>query len=111
MTAGAWLRAGARELISAMIKLQSQSTSNPTSIAQYAARSADRPDGHRPAMLRNATYITREIASSPDFAQSRSHLRGAGGAFYAFPSVAEHSSHGPITHSKQPLVAEAHSLP
>jgi len=77
-------------LIQAMIKIQSQSTSNPTSIAQYAALEAMRgPMDSVPVMLAEYAKRRKRIVEG---------LRGIsgvtcewpGGAFYAFPNVSEH---------------------
>ena len=77
-------------LISAMIKLQSQSTSNPTSIAQYAALEA---------LTGSMDSVTAMLA---EYARRRNRIVSGlraipgvrcvepGGAFYAFPSVAAH---------------------
>jgi aspartate aminotransferase len=81
-------------IISAMIKVQSQSTSNPTSIAQYAALEAlTGPMDTVAAML--AEYARRR-------ARIVSGLRAIpgvtcvepGGAFYAFPNFSAHLGNG-----------------
>jgi len=78
------------ELVSAMVKMQSQSTSNPTSIAQYAALAA---------LTGPMTSVASMLA---EYARRRDHIVAGlraipgvtctepGGAFYAFPSVAKH---------------------
>jgi aspartate aminotransferase len=78
------------QLISSMIKLQSQSTSNPTSIAQYAALEAlTGPMDTVAAMLaeysRRRDRIVAGLRAIPGVTCVE-----PGGAFYAFPSVAEH---------------------
>lgn len=81
-------------LISAMIKLQSQSTSNPTSIAQYAALEA------LTGSMDTVTAMLAEYSRRRD--RIVSGLRAIpgvtcvepGGAFYAFPSVAAHLGNG-----------------
>ena len=90
-------------LIQASIKLQSQSTSNPTSIAQYAALEAMRGSMDSvPVML--AEYARRRTPH-------RGGLRAIpgvtcedpGGAFYAFPNISAHSpdpAHSPNTAPK-----------
>jgi len=81
-------------LISAMIKTQSQSTSNPTSIAQYAALEAlTGPMDTVAAMLaeysRRRDRIVAGLRAIPGVTCVE-----PGGAFYAFPSVAEHLRDG-----------------
>jgi len=74
-------------LIAAMIKLQSQSTSNPTSIAQYAATAAmTGPMDSVPVML--AEYARRReriVAGLRAIAGVRCTVPA--GAFYVFPDV------------------------
>jgi aspartate aminotransferase len=86
---------GPEALIQALIKLQSQSTSNPTSIAQYAALEAMRgPMDSVPVML--AEYARRRKRMVEG-------LRGIpgvtcewpGGAFYAFPNISAHLASAP----------------
>ena len=78
---------GPKDLVRACSKIQSQSTSNPCSVAQYAALEAlTGPQDHVPVMT--ASYQKRR-----DYIVGR--LRGIegiscgmpGGAFYAFPNV------------------------
>jgi aspartate aminotransferase len=81
-------------LISAMIKIQSQSTSNPTSIAQYAALEAlTGPMDTVATMLaeysRRRTRIISGLRAIPGVTCVE-----PGGAFYAFPSVAAHLGNG-----------------
>jgi aspartate aminotransferase len=78
------------ELIQAMLKVQSQSTSNPTSIAQYAALEAMRGSMDTvPPML--AEYMKRRkrivegLRAIPGIT-----CEWPGGAFYAFPNVSAH---------------------
>ena len=77
-------------LIQAIIKIQSQSTSNPTSIAQYAALEAMRGSMDTvPVML--AEYARRRKR----IVQGLREIDGVtcewpGGAFYAFPNVSAH---------------------
>jgi aspartate aminotransferase len=82
------------QLISAMIKVQSQSTSNPTSVAQYAALEAlTGPMDTVTAMLaeysRRRDRIVAGLRAIPGVTCVE-----PGGAFYAFPSVAEHLRDG-----------------
>jgi len=77
-------------LIAAMTKLQSQSTSNPTSIAQYAALAAMRgPMDSVPAMLaeyaRRRERIVAGLRAIPGVTCTAPQ-----GAFYVFPNVSAH---------------------
>jgi aspartate aminotransferase len=81
-------------LISAMIKMQSQSTSNATSIAQYAALEAlTGPMDSVAAMLaeytRRRDRIVAGLRAIPGVTCTEPD-----GAFYAFPSVAAHLRNG-----------------
>lgn len=77
-------------LLQATIKVQSQSTSNPTSIAQYAALEAMRgPMDSVPAMLAEYAQRRKRIV------EGLREIDGVtcewpGGAFYAFPNVSAH---------------------
>ena len=77
-------------LIQAMVKIQSQSTSNPTSIAQYAALEAMRGSMESvPVMLAEYTKRRKRIV------EGLREIDGVtcewpGGAFYAFPNVSAH---------------------
>src|SRR5260370_7664065 len=82
------------ELIQALTKLQSQSTSNPTSIAQYAALEAMRGSMESvPAMLaeydRRRKRIVQGLNAIPGV---KCEMPGA--AFYAFPNLSAHPSNG-----------------
>ena len=84
------MRSRPKPLIAAMIKLQSQSTSNPTSIAQYAALEAlTGPMDTVPAMLaeyaRRRDRIVAGLRAIPGVTCVE-----PGGAFYAFPNVSAH---------------------
>jgi aspartate aminotransferase len=81
-------------LIEAMVKLQSQSTSNPNSVAQQAALEAMRgPMDSVPAMLaeytRRRARIVEGLRAIPGVTCTE-----PGGAFYAFPNVASHLANG-----------------
>jgi aspartate aminotransferase len=81
-------------LISAMIKLQSQSTSNPTSIAQYAALEAlTGPMDMVATMLaeysRRRDRIVAGLRAIPGVTCTE-----PGGAFYAYPGVAANMRNG-----------------
>ena len=85
---------GPAELIQALIKLQSQSTSNPTSIAQYAALEAmTGPMDSVPAMLaeyaKRRKRIVEGLRAIPGVT-----CEMPGGAFYAFPNVSAHLANG-----------------
>lgn len=79
--------AGPAKIIAAMKKVQSQSTSNPTSIAQYAAQAA--LDGDQTcikemikAYKERHDYLVAELQKIPGFKCIPSD-----GTFYTFPSV------------------------
>lgn len=77
-------------LIQAIIKVQSQSTSNPTSIAQYAALEAMRGSMDTvPPMLaeyaKRRKRIVEGLRAIPGI-----ECEWPGGAFYAFPNVSAH---------------------
>ncbi|MBW1740827.1 MAG: pyridoxal phosphate-dependent aminotransferase [Deltaproteobacteria bacterium] len=78
--------AGAREIIAGMTKIQSQSTSNPNSIAQRAAVSAlNGPQNSIQAMVQafdeRRKYLVQRLNAMPGV-----HCNVPGGAFYAFPN-------------------------
>jgi aspartate aminotransferase len=82
------------DLVQALIKLQSQSTSNPTSIAQYAALEAmTGPMDSVPAMLaeyaKRRKRIVEGLRAIPGVT-----CEMPGGAFYAFPNVSAHLANG-----------------
>jgi aspartate aminotransferase len=77
-------------LVQAIIKIQSQSTSNPTSIAQYAALEAMRGSMDSvPVMLaeygKRRKCIVEGLREIPGVA-----CEWPGGAFYAFPNISAH---------------------
>ena len=81
-------------LISAMIKLQSQSTSNPTSFAQYGALEAlTGPMDTVAVMLAEYSRRRDRIVSGLRAIPGITCIE-PGGAFYAFPSVAAHLGNG-----------------
>ncbi len=85
---------GPEALIQALIKLQSQSTSNATSIAQYAALAAMRGSMETvPVMLaeyeRRRKRIVEGLRAIPGVT-----CEWPGGAFYAFPDISAHLSNG-----------------
>jgi aspartate aminotransferase len=76
-----------KEVIGAMIKLQSQSTSNSTSISQYAALAAltgpmDSVESMRREYERRRDVVMECLAAIPGVTCARPE-----GAFYAFPNV------------------------
>ena len=83
------------EIVTATIKLQSQSTSNPTSIAQYAALAAmTGPMDSVPQML--AEYTTRRRRIVDGLNKIPGITCGEpGGAFYVFPDVSARLGSGP----------------
>jgi aspartate aminotransferase len=83
---------GPAPLIQALIKLQSQSTSNPTSIAQYAALAAMTGTMDTvPVMLAQYAKRRKRIVEGLN-AIPGVKCGQPGGAFYAFPDVSAHLS-------------------
>jgi aspartate aminotransferase len=83
------------EIITATVKLQSQSTSNPTSIAQYAALAAmTGPMDTVPAMLAEYAKRRRRIVDGLN-AIPGIKCGEPGGAFYVFPNVSARLGTGP----------------
>ena len=85
---------GPEALIQALIKLQSQSTSNATSIAQYAALEAMRGTMETvPLMLaeyeKRRKRIVEGLRAIPGIT-----CEWPGGAFYAFPDISAHLTNG-----------------
>jgi len=79
-------------LVQALIKLQSQSTSNPTSIAQYAALAAMTGTMDTvPVMLAEYAKRRKRIVEGLN-AIPGVKCAQPGGAFYAFPDVSAHLS-------------------
>lgn len=86
-------------LIQASIKLQSQSTSNPTSIAQYAALEAMTGSMDSvPVMLAEYARRRRRIVDGLRAIPGVT-CEEPGGAFYAFPNVAAHLANGKSGHA------------
>ncbi|MFZ5774856.1 MAG: pyridoxal phosphate-dependent aminotransferase [Thermodesulfobacteriota bacterium] len=82
--------AGPKHIIAAMNKIQSQSTSNPTSIAQKAALAAVAGPQDFPTMMRDAfvprlDFIMDALRAMPNVTCVRPK-----GAFYVFPNVSEY---------------------
>jgi len=81
-------------LIQAIVKIQSQSTSNPTSIAQYAALEAMRGTMDTvPPMLAEYTKRRKRIVEGLR-AISGVSCEWPAGAFYAFPNISAHLGEG-----------------
>jgi aspartate aminotransferase len=81
---------GPEALVQAIIKVQSQSTSNPTSIAQYAALAAmiGTMDTVPPMLAEYAKRRKRIVEGLREI--SGVACEWPGGAFYAFPNVSAH---------------------
>jgi aspartate aminotransferase len=83
-----------KPLIDAMIKIQSQSTSNPTSIAQYAGLAAlTGPMDSVPVMLAEYARRRARILAGLNAIPGVSCTEPSG-AFYAFPDVSARLSNG-----------------
>ncbi|HKV25145.1 MAG TPA: pyridoxal phosphate-dependent aminotransferase [Candidatus Acidoferrum sp.] len=94
------------ELVAAVTKLQSQSTSNPTSIAQYAALAAmTGPMDSVPVMLAEYARRRKRIIEGLN-AIPGVKCEMPGGAFYAFPNVTEHLANGSASHAMAKSSAE-----
>jgi len=99
-----------KSLIDAMMKLQSHTTSNPTSISQKAATEALRgPQDSIPIMLaeyrKRRDYVVKRLRAIPGV-----HIAEPKGAFYAYPNIAAGFRNG-ITSAIQfseRLLADAH---
>jgi len=91
---------GPEALIQALTKLQSQSTSNATSIAQYAALEAMRGTMETvPVMLAEYEKRRNRIVEGLR-AIAGITCEWPGGAFYAFPNVSAHLGEGGHAHAK-----------
>jgi aspartate aminotransferase len=81
-------------LIQAVVKIQSQSTSNPSSIAQYAALEAMRGTMDTvPPMLAEYSKRRRRIVEGLRAIPGIT-CEWPGGAFYAFPNISSHLGEG-----------------
>ncbi len=76
---------GPREVISAMSKLQSQSTSNPNSFAQYGALEALRLSDETIGSMRDTFRRRRDLMVQGLRSIDRVSCACPGGAFYVFP--------------------------
>jgi len=98
-------------IIGAMLKLQSHSTSNPTSIAQKAALEAMRgPQNSVPAMLaeyrRRRDFVIARLRRIPGVS-----IAMPKGAFYAYPNISVAFGSGRVNNSMEfssELLAKAH---
>ena len=79
--------AGPAELIAAMTKIQSQSTSNPTAIAQAAAVAALNGDQHSVAEMRTAFEQRHALMVNALNQIPGVNCAAAGGTFYLFPCM------------------------
>jgi aspartate aminotransferase len=98
------------KLVQAVIKLQSQSTSNPASIAQHAALEAMRgPMDSVPVMLaeyaKRRKRIVEGLRAIPGVT-----CEMPGGAFYAFPNVGAHLASGKSSQALAKDTAELATL-
>src|SRR5678815_3598274 len=85
---------GPRDLIAAVQKIQSHSTSNPTSISQKAAFEALTGPQDSVAMMlgeyaRRRDFVVERLNSIPGI-----HCTRPGGAFYAYPNISSAFSRG-----------------
>ncbi|MBV8073769.1 MAG: pyridoxal phosphate-dependent aminotransferase, partial [Acidobacteriaceae bacterium] len=98
-------------IISAMLKLQSHSTSNPTSISQKAALEAMRgPQDSVPVMLaeyrRRRDFVIDRLLAIPGVS-----IVTPKGAFYAYPNISVAYASGRVTNSLEfatELLAKSH---
>jgi aspartate aminotransferase len=79
---------GASDVIAAAGKIQSQSTSNPTSIAQWAALEALRGPQDTVAIMMREFHKRRDVIVDRLNAIPGIHCLKPAGAFYVFPNVA-----------------------
>ncbi|NOY78998.1 MAG: pyridoxal phosphate-dependent aminotransferase [Calditrichaeota bacterium] len=82
--------AGPREIISAMIKIQGHSTSNPNTIAQWASVAALSHDAKEVRDMvaefqKRRDYVYRRLSQMPGI-----HCRKPEGTFYIFPKVSDY---------------------
>lgn len=85
-----YLASADKELVAAMGRLQDQSTSNPTSIAQKAAVAALNGPDTAVEQMRSAFEERRNIIVERLNAIPGVTCRVPGGAFYAFPDISAH---------------------
>lgn len=82
--------AGPRALIGAMNKVQDQSTSGPTTCAQFGALAALTGPQEPVEQMRQAFSARRDVIVAGLNAIPGVECPNPGGAFYAFPSIASH---------------------
>jgi aspartate aminotransferase len=85
---------GPKDLIAAVQKIQSHSTSNPTSVSQKAALEAligpqDSVDRMLAEYARRRDFVVRRLNAIPGI-----HCTPPGGAFYAYPNISSAFSRG-----------------
>jgi aspartate aminotransferase len=85
---------GPRELIAAVQKIQSHSTSNPTSISQKAALEALTGPQDSVAMMLSEYALRRDFVVQRLNAIPGIHCTLPGGAFYAYPNISSAFSRG-----------------
>ena len=90
---------GDKGIISAIGKIQSQSTSNPSSIAQYAALEAITGNQESVEKMRNAFKKRREIAVDKLNEIEGLKCLNPDGAFYLFPDISEFIKKSPYKNS------------
>jgi len=101
---------GPKAVVSAMMKLQSHSTSNPTSVAQKAAIEAlNGSQDSVPVMLaeyrKRRDYVIERLRAIPGV-----RIAEPKGAFYAYPNISVAFGRGIMSamHFAEKLLAEAH---
>jgi aspartate aminotransferase len=98
--------AGPAPIVSAMNRLQSQSTSNPTSISQKAAVAALKGGDECIKKMTKAFQERRDYIVDRLNAIPKVHVRKPEGAFYVFPNIAKFGIDS--TRLAQRLLEEAH---
>lgn len=89
--------AGPRDIIDGMAKVQSHSTSNPTSIAQWAGLAALQSAGDDVERMRQEFEVRRDLIMRRLGAIPGIACIPPDGAFYAFPNVSAYFSGGRIS--------------
>lgn len=98
--------AGPQPLIAAMNNAQSQSTSNPNSIAQVAAQAALEGDQQCVRDMCKAYHERHEIVCAELNKVPGVHCLPADGAFYAFPSVQKLLDNNPSLNNSDVALAD-----
>jgi aspartate aminotransferase len=99
---------GPRDIISAMSKLQSQSTSNPTSFAQYGALEALRLSDEAVGSMRDTFRRRRDLMVDGLRSIEKVACARPGGAFYVFPDFSAYC--GPDGHFADDLALAEYLL-